>query len=72
MSFKGFANRLSHDCRIDIDRNVSTAYRRSSSVSNSSRTEENCTNGEPDSFLELSFWPLKLTTNPVNIWLNFT
>ena len=29
--FKGFINRLSHDCHIDIDRNVSTACCRFSS-----------------------------------------
>ena len=32
MSLKGFVNRLSHDCHIDIDRDVSTEYCRSSSV----------------------------------------
>ena len=31
MCIKGFVNRLSHDCHIDIDRNVSTACCRSSS-----------------------------------------
>ena len=30
--FKGFVNRLSYDCNIDIDRDVSTANCRSSSV----------------------------------------
>ena len=29
MCTKGFVNRLSHDCHIDIDRDVSTAYCRS-------------------------------------------
>ena len=32
MSLKGFVNRLSHDCHIDIDRDFSTEYCRSSSV----------------------------------------
>ena len=32
MSLKGFVNRFSHDCHIDIDRDVSTAHCRSSSV----------------------------------------
>ena len=32
MSLKGFANRLSYDCRVDIDADVSTAYCGSSSV----------------------------------------
>jgi len=29
--YKGFVNRLSHDCHIDSDRDVSTAFCRSSS-----------------------------------------
>ena len=32
--FKGLVNLLSHDCHIDIDRDVSTAYCRSSSRDN--------------------------------------
>ena len=31
MCIKGFVNRLSHDCHIDIDHDVSTVYCRSSS-----------------------------------------
>ena len=31
MNIEGFAYRLSHDCHLDIDRDVSTAYCRSSS-----------------------------------------
>ena len=31
MNIEGFVYRLSHDCHLDIDRDVSTAYCRSSS-----------------------------------------
>ena len=32
MNLKRFVNRLSRDCHVDIDRDVSTAYFKSSSV----------------------------------------
>ena len=74
ISLKGFVvNHLSHDCHINIDGDVPTAYCRSSSVFQlfNNRLKLGRTK-KLIAFLELSFWPLKLRAKAVKICLNFT
>ena len=73
MSLKGFVKRLSHDCQIDINRDVLTAYCKSSSLFqlfNNRRKLGRTKN--LIAFMEFSFWLVKLKSKMAKIYLNFT
>ena len=67
-NLKRFVNSLSRDCHVDIDRDVSTAYFKSSSVFRLFNNQRKLGwTKNLIAFLELSFWPLKLKAKMVKI-----